>query len=322
MFITKNDGALCGALSKALVGKDEKSIRQIQAAIQAFVMEPERVVERRIQAFGTKADLAQVVADAFTVILNNANFDLNYQRVFDPVTVGQGQDFFEIHNVVSGLTVRKVLEGQRLNVQKITGSKQTVYCDKYGGALGWTDEMIRFNKIAAMQTMARVFRNDFWVTKANVHYTLLLAAIVGNTTAWQAGATNLLRDVNTINEAAYQVANRCKDKYADTANAQYIGFFNPSEKARVLAALATTNVNQNTGGVTTNWNVTPLFSWFIPAGQGVIVLPGNMIQRADAMDPTQMSGQDILQLTYVEAIWAYYGAVIGDTDQVRGLLFA
>jgi hypothetical protein len=323
-MLTANDQLLPGAITKALHEKDEKQLRFIKAAIQAFMEMPEKRFEKAIQAFGTQADLAQVAARAFSVFERNDNFDLFYERVFDPVTLGPGQNFWEIHNVTHGLVVRKVKEGERLDVQKISGTKITAYCEKYGGALGWTDEMIRSNQVPAMQTMARVFRNAYWKEKASVHYALLLAAIVRNTTAWQGAGVNLIRDIATLSTAAYYIANACKDKYGDTANAQYVGFFHPNLKQRITAAIQTTlnTVSQTAAaGNQLLWNIQPIYSWFIPANTGIIVLPGNELQRAEALGMTSMEDNDILQLTYIQAIWAYYGAAIGDVDQIRGALF-
>jgi hypothetical protein len=324
-MITKNDKMLPSAILEALEKGDKGELLKIKSAIQAFMFdEPREIFQKKIQAFGTQGDLATVAKDAYSVFMLRDNFDMYYEQVFQPVTIAPGQNSWEIHEVTQGLTVRKVKEGERLNVQKLTGTKDTAYAEKYGGALGWDDEMLRFNKIPAMQLMAQSFRNQFWKTKANVHYTLLLAAIVGNTTAWVAGANNLVRDIATLEAAIYNVANACKDRYPDTANARYVGFFHPGLRSRIDVALRTTELtvsNQASAGAKLLWNLVPVYSWFIPANTGVIVLPGNQLQRADVLDMQSMEDMDVLQLTYIQAIWAYYGAAIGDVNQVRGAAF-
>jgi hypothetical protein len=124
--------------------------------------------------------------------------------------------------------------------------------------------MIRYRKVAAMVDMAQIFRNRFWSNKADNHYLLLAtaAAVAGQTTTYQGAAADgqLRRDILTINEAAFQLANRCKDKgYGDTASLPLVLYANPKDKGRILAAFAATTgqmTNVAGGAVAIHWNIT------------------------------------------------------------------
>jgi hypothetical protein len=69
-----------------------------------------------------------------------------------------------------------------------------------------------------------------------------------------------------------------------------------------------------------DWNYT--WSSFVPANTGFLVLPGNKMQRADVVEPFPLEDEDILTLVSWLAVWTYYGAGIGDVDQVQRLQFA
>lgn len=330
--MAKSDQQLADLLFKAYEEKDLESGMMVRAAIQAFVMRPKLELAKKIQAFkaiqavGVSTDFAKLVSDAFNVTIGTENFDMGWERAFRAVPLGDREDHWDIYDVQNGLTFRLVHEGQRIQVDELSGTLVTVYVDYYGGALGWTDKMIRYRKVAAMIDMASIFRNRFWANKADNHYLLLSAAAAGNVTAYQgvAGDGQLRRDIQTINEAAFVLADRCKDKgYGDTAVAQYLLYCNPRDKARVNAALG--SVAQYLApalgpGSTLQWNVQPIytFSSRISAGAPILVLPGNKIQAAEGMAPTTFTKpKDPLTLNEVQAVWSIYGAAVGDTDQVQ-----
>ena len=67
-----------------------------------------------------------------------------------------------------------------------------------------------------------------------------------------------------------------------------------------------------------------VYTWStrIPANRGILCIPGNKAQMAEIVAPFVLNDQDILNLTYVQAIWSYYGAGIGDTDQFQLVNFS
>jgi len=336
-YIAKSDDLLFETIEKGLDKGDRVALGQVRVALQAFLMRPKVEVRKRIQGLaaiklqaitGVSTDFAKLVSDAFNVTIGADNFDLGYQRAFRDVPLGTRQDTWDIYDVQNGLTFRLVPEGDRIQVDSLSGSLVTAHVDYYGGALGWTDKMIRYRKVAAMVDMAQIFRNKFWSNKADNHYMLLAtaAATAGQTTTYQGAAADgqLRRDILTINEAAFQLADRCKDKgYGDTASLPLVLYANPKDKGRILAAFAATTgqmTNVAGGAVAIHWNITPIFTFNanIVADHPIIVLPGAKIQAAEDMPPTTFTApKDPLTLNEVQSVWSIYGAVVADTDQCQ-----
>ncbi len=330
--IAKSDQLFADLTYKAIEDKDVRSAAQVRMAVQAFIMKPKLELAKKIQALrsiqavGASTDFAKLVSDAFNVTIGTENFDMGWERAFRTVPLGDREDHWDIYDVQNGLTFRLVKEGGRVQVDELSGTLVTVYVDYYGGALGWTDKMIRYRKVAAMVDMAMIFRNRFWANKADNHYLLLAAAAAGNVTAYQgvAGDGQLRRDIATLNQAAFSLADRCKDKgYGDTAAAQLLLYANPLDKARITAALG--SVAQYLApalgpGATIQWNIQPIytFSSRISSGTPILVLPGNKIQAAEGLAPTTFTApKDPLTLNEVQAVWSIYGAAVGDTDQCQ-----
>jgi len=333
-IICKNDRMFFDDLFKAIEQGDVAAGSRVKIAFQAFANAPRTKIGKQIQAMkkiqasGVSTDFSILTKDAFSVTIEEDNFDLGYEKAFRLVTLGEGQDTWEIYNVANGITFEKVEEGQRIQVNKLTGTKTSASVDYYGAALGWTDKMIRFRKIPAMVDLAMAFRNKFWADKADNHYTLISAAGAGNVTAYQGAATDtqLQRDIQTINTAAYTLSNRLKDKgYGDTASAKMVMYANPNDKARINAAFRSTSVDVQAGSRTTQqlvWNIDVHYTYNsnISSGSPQLVFPFNKIQRADAMQPTTYKmDKDPLTLNEVQAVWAIYGAAVADTDQVEQL---
>lgn len=237
-----------GNICDAVINQDKSKMAYIPKTLQMFLVptkeQMQKIMKGKIQAYadtgtGVSTDFERVFRDSFNVFMATNNFDLGWEKAFKTVPVATGQDSWEIHTVESGLTFKKMKEGQRLDVYGVSGTKVTVYVEKRGGAIGWTDEMLRFRKIAAMLDRMEIFRNRYWENKANEHYALLAAAIVGNTTTYQGAAADgqLRRDIKTINRAAYDLGNATKDSgYGDTATARLLLYANPLYKERIEAA--------------------------------------------------------------------------------------
>lgn len=325
-YLAKNDELFFTKLSEFDEKRDIDTWRKLKVAIRAFHEKPRIIVRKKIQAFSVSTDFAKLTSDAFNVTIESAAFDLGYEKAFRTVPLGDSQDTWDIYDVTDGLTFNLVKEGGHVKIDGLKGEVQTCHVDYYGGAIGWTDKMIRFRKVAAMVDMALIFRNRFWQNKADNHYLLLAAAAVGNVTAYQGVVADgqLRRDIATLNRAAFDLANRCKDKgYGDTASVQLVIYANPLDKSRILAALASVTANLAPAlsrGEQVQWNITPVFTFNsnIVSGAPVLVLPGNKMQMAEAMSPTTfVAPKDPLTLNEVQSVWSIYGAAIGDSDQVQ-----
>jgi hypothetical protein len=348
MSITKNDNAFCGAIQdiflKMEAGQHYEKAKQakVQLALQAFLNKPKKVKKaiqamraKQIQAVAVSGDFSVITSDSFNVTIESDNFDMGWEEAFKQVTLGDKQDNWEIYNVANSLTFRRVQEGQRLEVAGLTGTSVRATVDYYGGAIGWTDKMMRYRKVPAMVDLAETFRNKFWSNKAGNHYALLAAAAALNVTLAQGVANDgqLRRDVLTLNRAMFNLTNRNIDKgYGDMATAPILLYANPFDEDRIEAAFrVTTDALATVAGVTgigqkiARRVVKRIYTYDsnIVSGAPILVLPQRKIQKADGMLPTIYNQeQDALTLNRVQALWAIYGAVVADDEQCETVTLA
>lgn len=329
-FLTANDEVLLSHM-QTLLDSDNKQVlktpeaQQVKIALQAFVNKPKTVYKKKIQAVAVSTDFDLMTTGAFNVIIESDNFDLGWEAAFKNVPRDADMDFWEIGTVQNGITFRKVQEGQRIQVDGITGDKVNIYVDYYGGAIGFTDKMIRFRKLAQMFDLASGFRNKFWANKADNHYAILAAAAAGNVIAYQGAGTDtrVQRDVLTINQGAFTIGNVNKDKgYGDMATAPLLIYANPYDEERIEAAFrAVTSdliAGVQRGTAITKRMIRRIYTYNsqIVAGSPLLILPGQKIQKNEAMAPTTYTApEDVLTLNRVQSVWSIYGAGIADTDQ-------
>jgi hypothetical protein len=225
--ITNNDNALLQILNKAIAEKDRKTLRHLNECALQFFMKPEiahrRIEEAKMQGFTVTSDLSQPATAAWSVFLEQIQTDLNWQKAFEVVTLGENENSWEIHNVSNGLTFQKRAEGERLDVTGFSGTRATIYVEKRGGALGVTDEVKRFRKVYQLIQLAKIWRNRYWQNKRDEHYQLIAAAAPAGSarvTAYQGVGTDTRasRVLATINAGAATLGNRNKDKGYDGLN--------------------------------------------------------------------------------------------------------
>ncbi len=329
----KNDQLFAEWAYDSFIRGNTKNIPYLRGAIQSFVNVPNKhkniiiqAKQAKIQGFGVSTDFTKLPNNAFNLVMDTLNYDMGYEEAFKDVPLDMGTLEWTIYTGHNGITVHKVMEGGKLQVDEISGDHVNIECDYYGGALGFTDKMIRGRKVAAMIDRAEAFRNKLFTEKANVHYALIAAAAAGNITTYQgvAGDGELRRDIQTINQAAYTLTDRCKDKgYGDMANAGLIMYANPLRKNRILAAMAATTGNMaGVEGKAAQVNYTIKLIWTFNSAltntNFILVVPKNKIQKSSAMAPTTYEAPlDVLTLNKVYATWEIYGAAIADTDQVQ-----
>ena len=345
-YITKNDQLFADMFHDAHVGKDTVKGQKVMNALCAFMQEPKAVTrkiqammaQRKIQAVDVSSDFDELLSNAFNVTTAMDYFDMFYEEAFREVTLGTNQDHWDVYTVTKALTFYKVPEGGRVKLDTLHGKRIAAYVDYYGGGLGFTDRMIRYRQIAAMVDMAAQFRNAFWKNKADNHYALLAAASALNVTPYDttaygsaAGApllVNVWNTIKTINKACTDLVERNKNKgYFTSPDVRLLMYARKHDQGQLSAAFAASGTspqpaNQN---LKVEWNIDIKYSLNdnLTIGQPIIVLPGNKIQRADDMQPTTfVAPQDPLTLNQVQAVWAIYGAIIADTDQVGSLLLA
>jgi len=336
--------AIVDILRKPIDGKPItiEEQKMIRGAIEAHFFEPQKQAEtfkRMIMASetgsGVSSNFPEMSSAAFKVFQEMPQWDNFYELAFDLVEAVDGR--WDIFDVTDGIAIEKVPEGHKLKVRSFSGERQTAYTAKYGAAVQWSEEMIRHRQIARMIQMMPKMRNRYYSYKADQHYGLLADAAPAdnsnaNVTTYNATATNsqVTRDIDTIDSANYTLmARHTEDGYTQSEPILYLPM---SMKKRLGRAFRVSDFqlpvsNSQTAGTQLDvleYGVRPIFTWnsYIPANTGIMVLPGNQIQRADEVQPYMLTDEDILSLQYILAIWAWYGAAIGDTSQVQRVLFA
>jgi hypothetical protein len=318
---------ICDINGAALNGykASDEDIEKSRVALQAFHNKPTKIMQKKIQAVGVSTDFPIIDTPQWNVTIEMDNFDMGWELAYKNVSLSKGRLDWTIYNVANSLTFYKVEEGQRIEVANISGGKVKGECDYYGGAIGWTDKMIRAREIPAMIDLATIFRNKFFVNKANNFYALIAAAASNTTVNYQGAAADGVsrRIILTINQAAFQLGDTNKDKgYGDAANVPFILYANPQDEEAIEAAFRVTSgqlaaARENATSITGR-RIKRVYTYNsnITAGQPVLCWPGQKAQKAEVMGPTTYTQEiDVLTLNRVQAVWSIYGGIIADTDQ-------
>jgi hypothetical protein len=331
-YFCANDEAFLALLAKGLDGGsvDLKDQLKVKAALQAFVHKPVieqenkiKEIKARIQAVASSTDFPVNATNLFNLIVDQANYDMGWQAAFRDVPKDAGKQFWEIATVHNGIIFRRIPEGGRIRVEEISGENVLAYVDSYGGALGFTDAMIRYRQLAIMFDKAIAFRDSFYLSKADNHYLLIWTAGHAHILPWQAGATQLIRDLATINLASATLGNTNKDKgYGVTGQTPFILYANPFDEARIEMAFAQTATSLAQGGIAaapiTGRPIRRIYTYnrFIQQNHPILCLPGQKSQIHEELAPlTYNAPEDILTLNKMQSVWSIYGAAIADDEQ-------
>lgn len=314
-----------------------EAAKAIRKSVMSFMARPAIEARKAVQAFTTKADLPTMITQTFDAFRQTDNFDMLWEQAYKQIPLAPNRLFWEILDIDSGLEFVEVPEGAQIQVNAISGSKVYGHVRKYGGAIDWSQEMIISQDIGAMQQVAETLREKFWKDKANRHYSLMATNGLGNQDTY-VGSQSVDNDILALNNSAFALANNAKNEgFGDTANAPMILYASPFLRPRILRAIATTFQDVPGMAARVVYNITPLFTFnpylTSPAGTSnpdwaLLVLPGRKIQRAEAMAPTSFTRQDIQTLGSIQAVWSFYGALIGKrsdqnvSTQIRIVKFA
>jgi hypothetical protein len=312
-------------------GDRAEASSKINKVMGAFMKRPAVRGREIAKSHMATSDIPVTVTDNAEIFRNVSNFDMAWEQAFANVSLEPGRRFWEIEDMTSGLTFRKVAEGGRIKVEGLAASLAIVHVAKYGGAIGWTSEMISGRRFPIMEQKAMYFRDQLASDKANRHYQLLSTAAT-NTTAYNATAsTERGKDIATINTAALAMVDRLKDGYVgDPLGNEILVLINPAMWSRIAAA--TRETSQDVAGqptlvpfniryaLTLNDNLTN------PAGgststDALFVMSGFKNQKATLREPTSFFDYDLLTDTYVQAVWTDYGAA-AEASQIQKVAFA
>jgi len=348
MKITGNDKMLFDVLNAYLdkkIDENHPDFHKGKIALQAFLDAPRQEHKKsiiqarnvsgmihtaRVQGAAVSTDFDLLTTSAFNAVLQAYYYDLYWQEAFMEVPRDADRDYWEVATITNLIGFIRIAEGGRITADMLKGVKENIYVSYYGGALGFTDNAIRFRKLAQMYEAAVAFRNSFFLNQANNHYFLIAVAAGANplgVITWQGttGDTQLQRDILTLNKAQKDLAVANKDKgYGNTVTMPFIIYAHINDEPRLTAALLKNNVTQfvdaQKGERVTNlrqFQVYYSLNANITEGYPIMVLPGHKIQRNEALAPTSyVAPEDILTLNRVQSVWSIYGAGIADADQV------
>lgn len=296
----------------------------LRKSIQAF-MQGVAVKEgdKIIQAFSGSSDLPQLTKDVFNVTGDIPTFDTHWQSAFKGVPLKKGQLSWEIADVASGLVFSLIPEGGKAKFYGVSGNKVDAKIEKYGAGIGVTWEMIEGRKLyqfVDLMNTTRAKLNNLW---ADIHYGLLGVAAANNQVTYQStGATELEKDIATINKGYETIGLACKDKdYGDTANMPMVLYASPALKGRITAAIdagfSDLTKSNRSSVQTMNYNVIPHYTWNsgLTADTFVMALPGAKIQNAAYIQELGLTERDIETLSDLRTYWSMFGAIVADTDQ-------
>lgn len=290
----------------------------------------------KIQEFGSPQDFPTSVLQVLDKYHLTQPYDMGWQQIFKMLDLtGSNRNGWDITDIQSGLTFEKVVIGDKLIPKKMWGSKSHVYCDFYGGALGWHQSLFDDQEYWTLEDNAIEFRAAAYLKQSQVHYALIEA--VGSTGAvtWQAcnpaalsaadATYNANRDIRTMNAAALQIFKAVEAKgYNVSPQGSTFIVLTPLElQDRVKQALVV-QLQAYAGSIgMANFSFRPIYTNMLAdKSHAWVILPGNKIQAGNRMDLSMFENFDMLSYTKAAAGWMRYGAAIGDTDQVARIAFA
>lgn len=322
--------------------KDPEQTRQLQGALQFYLATPDKFLPHKLaksQAF-VKAHQAAREAQAqhFGVLTNfpaetspvkiwekfhlMPAYDSGYEQIFDVKDFGaSGANGFDILDVGAGLTFREILVGEKIDVHQMGGKKERCYFSYYGGGLGWHRQLFEDGEYWTLEDNAKEFRGKAYGTRAGVFYGLLEA--VGDQYGCCAPlvGTSLEDSIaRSINHAAYEIIERCKNKgYGlDPKTTSFVVLTPHRLMGEVRRALALRFQAFAEAERVANYNVQQITSIMLTNQNRIIVaLPKNKLKAGYRMDLTIFNQFDILSYTETAAGWMRYGGCVGDIDQVQ-----
>jgi hypothetical protein len=313
--------------------------KQVQAfvakKVHEFLLSGHSVIntngERRaIQAFTGSTDLTKIETNVWNAFQETPNFDMLWQAAFRGVPLRKGQLEWSIGNVISGVILKILEEGEKVDYAGITGTAIKGSVDLYGSGLSISWKTREGRDLAGFYNNMIDFRNKRMKEYADAHYGLLAAAAATNQVAYQLTATDttLDRDIATLTAGYNTIGSATKDKgFGDTANVEMLVYASPLLKQRLNQALRVTSTDMaraGGNGQTVDSNITPLYTYTsaIPANKALMVLPKNKIQNSVYMDEKSFSREDPDNLNFLKSSFTAFGAIVGENDQTAELAFA
>lgn len=269
------------------------------------------------------ADVSNRVESFFHT--NMPEIDLGWTNLYQLVDLrGSKQDSFEIIDTNAGITFSQTKPGERVKVRReISEAQTTVKYLTFSDGLGLLDDWLRFDKFWSVEQAVAEFRSKAFDRLADSHYGLFTALGSGIN---QAFATD---DTTTFNAAAATVLRNVRSKgYAAGQNARFWIVCAPEHLGRILRMLEATQGSQMVAFQSAKEPIAysvagVIATTYVPSNSTgyYLVLPGRKIQRGNWLDLQIESQRDIHSRATDWIGTMQYNAAIGDSDQVRRVLF-
>ena len=276
------------------------------------------------------------IVDKFHVDI--AELDTGYEMAFDAIDLtGVKTSSFTVRSSQSGLTFKKVRDGDKARIYSVSGGEVSVSLNLYGGALQWLKTWFDDGEWWTIEDNALEFRRKWYEDKATLFYDMIQSlSQTYNTVYTGLGTTTTDKDRYTINDAAYTLITRHKDTgLGVTAGTPLLLYSDLSMKSRVEAALNPVRT-QYVSDVGLSYNITPVYTsyldwtyvnddgatkWTGDAGAskplGYMCIPGRKNKTGNRMDLTLLAETDILAFAETVAGWGRYGAFMNETQWQR-----
>jgi|GEM_PF-657932 len=329
--------------------KDPQHQRQVIEALQFFFALPsrfipdkfatnERFLERRkviekakTQYFSTLNDFPATPKEVIDKYHELAVYDNGFEQIFNIRDyTGSRRDGFAIDTVQSGLTFRKMLTGEKLHVYQMSGDREYVFFDYYGGALGWDRKLFENQEYWTLEENAIEFRNEAYRIRAATFYALLeaVSALKAADIAWQASPDGLAvatrgyqaqRDAATMNLAAQTILLACQASgYGISAqNVSFVILAPLQLRGRIKRALG---VNYDVQGPipVIDYNFSTVITTMLTVTDHYwVILPKRKIVGGDRMDLTTYADFDMLSRTDSAAGWMAFAGAVADIAQME-----
>jgi len=300
---------------------------------EKFLKKREEYEKARMQYFTTLNDFPATAKEVVDKYHELAVYDNGYEQIFNMRDyTGSRRDGFAIDTVTSGLTFKKMLTGEKLEVDNMSGGREFVFFDYYGGALGWDRKLFENQEFWTLEENAIEFRNEAYRIRAATFYALIeaVAALAGHADiAWQAAPDALAaatrgyqaqRDAATMNLAAQTILLACQAKgYGISAqNVSFVVLAPIQLRGRIRRALGVNYDLTTGGGPVIDYNFTPVITTMLSnTSHYWVILPKRKIIGGDRMNLTTYADFDVLSRTDIVAGWMAFGGAIADTDQLE-----
>lgn len=269
-------------------------------------------------------DLAAQFAEFYHT--NMPELDMAWTVLFDLVDLrGSTHDHFDIIDTNAGMTWTQRAPGEPIEIRRaISENKTSVGYLEFVAGLGLLDTWLQFQQFWNIDEAIGEFIAKYYDKQAALHYALLTAQSIGINIAFS------VDDVTTANAAAADILRKTRDKgYGAGAAAGFYAVTSP-EKAGRLARMLTAQrgsamVDYGTMKEPLNVRIAGVIATtYVPANDTgwYMVLPGRKLKRAVWRD---------LQIERARTIYVkaeditgvgQYNAAVGDTDQIRRVLWA